>query len=196
MAAPAGRWSAASEKTVRVLAGAAQRGFSGSAQRVDLRRRSLELRALEDGLRLQEAVLLDLAVREAHLEVHGDEVAARCDLLEEIHDARELALVRRLGAVLRRAGLFVRGDGSLKVGLRQLLGADRSVDVLDELLVRRHRLLLLLLRLGDVLLDVLLDERHDRDDPRRLALRAAVPLALAPPRRGRRRRRLARCPAS
>ena len=47
--------------------------------------RRLVFRPLEDGLGLLEAVDLHLAVREANVEVHGDEIAARCDLLKVVH---------------------------------------------------------------------------------------------------------------
>ena len=44
----------------------------------------------------------------------------------------QVGAIGKRGAVLRRAGLFIRGDGSLKVSLRQLLGADRSVDLMID----------------------------------------------------------------
>merc|ERR1719265_880340 len=152
--------------------------------------RLIELRAFQDGLRLLQAVRLDLAVAEALVEVHRHEVTPRRNLLQVRHLGIELIVVGRHGLILVGQGLLISGHVALEIGFGSLLVPDGSLDVRNELVEGSHGVCLLLLGLRDVLLDVRPNHLQHRSDARALALRTAV-VALKSWRG--RRRRLASC---
>merc|ERR1719240_1727653 len=147
--------------------------------------RSLEGRALEDGLGLLKPVHLRLAVLQPDVKVDRDEVAARGNALEERQRAGQAALVGRALALLSAHRRLVRGDLALELALARVQRGDGRRDVRAERVVLRDGGVLVVGRLGDVLLDVLLDELHDGNDAVALTLGTAVP---GVPRRRRRRR--------
>merc|ERR1719265_3084440 len=116
--------------------------------------RLIELRAFQDGLRLLQAVRLDLAVAEALVEVHRHEVTPRRNLLQARHLGIELLVVGRHGLILVGPGLLISGHVALEIGFGSLLVPDGRLDVRNELVEGSHGVCLLLLGLRDVLLDV------------------------------------------
>merc|ERR1719198_2875827 len=132
------------------------------------------------------AVHLRLAVLQPDVEVDRDEVAARGNALEERERAGQRALVGRALALLRAHRRLIRGNLALELALARVERRDGRRDVRAERVVLRDGGVLVVGRLGDVLLDVLLDELHDGDDAVALALGAAVPGVPSRRRRGRR----------
>merc|ERR1719240_124772 len=149
--------------------------------------RSLEGRALEDGLGLLKPVHLRLAVLQPDVKVDRDEVAARGNALEERQRAGQAALVGRALALLSAHRRLVRRDLPLELTLARVQRRDGRRNVRAERVVLGDGGVLVRGRLADVLLDVLLDELHDGNDAVALALGATVP---GVPRRRRRGRRL------
>merc|ERR1719240_2369698 len=82
--------------------------------------RSLEGRALEDGLGLLKPVHLRLAVLQPDVKVDRDEVAARGNALEERQRAGQAALVGRALALLSAHRRLVRGDLALELTLARV----------------------------------------------------------------------------
>merc|ERR1719198_2160466 len=132
------------------------------------------------------AVHLRLAVLQPDVEVDRDEVAARGNALEERQRAGQAALVGRALTLLSAHRRLVRGNLALELALARVERRDRRRNVRAERVVLRDGGVLVVGRLGDVLLDVLLDELHDGDDAVALTLGATVPGVPSRRRRGRR----------
>merc|ERR1719353_2073669 len=113
---------------------------------------SSKISALDDCLGLVQAVNLQLAVRHARVEVHGDEVAPWGDLPEEGEGGVEVVLIRRALSLLRDHGLLLARDLALEIGLGGFKLRDRIVDLALEGLEGRLRGGLLVVGLLDVLL--------------------------------------------
>merc|ERR1719258_1014707 len=147
--------------------------------------RSLEVGAREHGLRIFQALLLVDARRLAHVVVLDDEVALRVQVEEQLLDVGQGRLLVHL---LLLGGLDLR----VEVGLRGLLRRDRLNVLRARLLGAAHeplvillRGLLLVLRGGDAVRELLGQHLHEGND----AIALAVRLLVRIPRRGRRRRR-------
>merc|ERR1719463_667296 len=147
--------------------------------------RSLEVGAREHGLRIFQALLLVDARRLAHVVVLDDEVALRVEVEEQLLDVGQGRLLVHL---LLLGGLDLR----VEVGLRGLLRRDRLNVLRARLLGAAHeplvillRGLLLVLRGGDAVRELLDQHLHEGND----AIALPVLLLVRIPRRGRRRRR-------
>merc|ERR1719353_590963 len=147
--------------------------------------RSLEVGAREHGLRIFQALLLVDARRLAHVVVLDDEVALRVEVEEQLLDVGQGRLLVHL---LLLGGLDLR----VEVGLRGLLRRDRLNVLRARLLGAAHeplvillRGLLLVLRGGDAVRELLGQHLHEGND----AIALPVLLLVRIPRRGRRRRR-------
>merc|ERR1719353_681981 len=147
--------------------------------------RSLEVGAREHGLRIFQALLLVDARRLAHVVVLDDEVALRVEVEEQLLDVGQGRLLVHL---LLLGGLDLR----VEVGLRGLLRRDRLNVLRARLLGAAHeplvillRGLLLVLRSGDAVRELLGQHLHEGND----AIALPVLLLVRIPRRGRRRRR-------
>merc|ERR1719353_856993 len=133
-------------------------------------------RAGQDGLGLLQSVALGPAVLLPDLEVDRDVVAGRGDVLKEGDGVvQDTLLVRALGLRLGDRLLGI-ADLLLEVGLLALeqRGGCRGLGL--ERLELSDRVVLLLSRHGDVLVDVLLNQAEDALDTVALALGSAVGL--------------------
>mmetsp|Transcript_115934 Transcript_115934/g.247764 ORF Transcript_115934/g.247764 Transcript_115934/m.247764 type:complete len:222 (+) Transcript_115934:63-728(+) len=148
--------------------------------------REAEGGALQDRLRLLQPIDLELTVPRACGEVHRDEVAAWCGGLESGKHCLQLLLLPRTILLGRSHLALLVTHGTLQFGDAVLEEFDLAVRLIREGLVKRLGLLLGSLCGQPILLDVLLDEREDRDNA--LALRLLAAVRLLPSRRRRRGR--------